>query len=359
VVDPSKLDAYRRELPPVVLEQVLVNDRPTPMRSQMRLPAGTRKLEFHYASLTFKFPRFIRYRYRLDGLEHEWNERGNQRVAQYTNLRPGQYRFLVNASLPGLGMGWSKDTTAVEIEIEPRLWQQPWFIPLLGLLAGFLVIGLYRWRLGHLRQRSAQLEDLIEQRTSDLRDRTDRLMESDREKSFLLEKLKEQAEAFERQAREDALTGLANRRSMDEELARAFADAIATGRRLSVALFDIDEFKRINDGYSHAAGDQALIAVASAMRDELGGLGTLARWGGEEFAVLFEGLPLDEARNRCERLRWAVERLDCSAFAPGWKLTISGGVAERTGLSHYEKLLSRADALLYEAKRAGRNRIHG
>jgi diguanylate cyclase (GGDEF)-like protein len=359
VVDPSKLDAYRRELPPVVIEDVLANDQQVSMQSPMGLPAGTRKLEFHYASLTFKFPRFIRYRYRLDGLEHDWNERGNQRVAQYTNLRPGHYRFLVNASLPGLGMGWSKDTTAIEIEIKPLLWQQPWFIPLLLLLAGLLVAGMYRWRLGHLRQRSAHLEDLIEQRTSDLRDRTDRLMESDREKTFLLEKLREQAEAFERQAREDALTGLANRRSLEVELARAFAEAIASGRRLSVALFDIDEFKRINDGYSHAAGDQALIAVARAMRDELGGLGMLARWGGEEFAVLFEGLPLEEARHRCERLRWAVERLDCSAFAPGWKLTISGGVAERTGLSHYEKLLSRADALLYEAKRAGRNCIRG
>ena len=88
-------------------------------------------------------------------------------------------------------------------------------------------------------------------------------------------------------------------------------------------------------------------------------MGMLARWGGEEFAVLFEGLPLDEARHRCERLRWAVERLDCSAFAAGLKLTISGGVAERTGHSHYEKLLNRADVLLYEAKHAGRNRING
>lgn len=359
VVDPTKLDEYRRGLPPVVIEDVSANDQQVTMQSPLRLPAGKRKLEFHYASLTFKFPRFIRYRYRLDGLEHEWNERGNQRVAQYTNLRPGHYRFLVNASLPGLGMGWSKDITALDIEIKPLLWQQPWFIPLLVLLAGLLVAGMYRWRLGHLRQRSVQLEDLIEQRTSDLRDRTDRLMESDKEKTFLLEKLKDQAEAFERQAREDALTGLANRRSMDEQLTRAFAEAIASGRRLSVGLFDIDEFKRINDGYSHAAGDQALIAVADTMREELGALGILARWGGEEFAVLFEGLPLEEARNRCERLRWAVERLDCSAFAPGWKMTISGGVAERTGLSHYEKLLSRADTLLYEAKRAGRNRIHG
>ena len=75
-----------------------------------------------------------------------------------------------------------------------------------------------------MRQRSVELEALIEQRTSDLRDRTDRLLESDTEKTVLLEKLREHAEAFERQAREDALTGLANRRSMDEVLARAFAD---------------------------------------------------------------------------------------------------------------------------------------
>jgi diguanylate cyclase (GGDEF)-like protein len=93
------------------------------------------------------------------------------------------------------------------------------------------------------------------------------------------------------------------------------------------------------------------------MREELGALGTLARWGGEEFAVLFEGLALEEARRRCERLRWAVERMDCGAFAPGLKITISAGVAERTGLAHYERLVSRADALLYEAKRAGRNRV--
>jgi diguanylate cyclase (GGDEF)-like protein len=359
VVDPSKLDGYRRELPPVVIEEVLANDKQASIKSPLRLPAGTSKLEFHFASLSFKFPRLIRYRYRLDGLEHQWNERGNQRVAQYTNLRPGRYRFLVNASLPGLGMGWSKDTTVVDIEIKPMFWQQPWFLPLLLVLAALLVAGIYRWRLGHLRQRSVELEALIEQRTRDLRDRTDRLMESDKEKTVLLGKLRQHAEAFERQAREDALTGLANRRSMDEELARGFAESVATGRRLSVALFDIDEFKRINDSYSHAAGDEALIAVAHAMREELGGLGMLARWGGEEFALLFEDMQLEEARHLCERLRRAVEHLDCIAFAPGWKLTISGGVAERTGLSHYEKLLSRADLLLYEAKRAGRNRIHG
>ena len=128
---------------------------------------------------------------------------------------------------------------------------------------------------------------------------------------------------------------------------------------LSFALLDIDHFKRINDEYSHAAGDEALRAVAQTLVGELAGRGTVARWGGEEFAVLFAGMPIEQARQCCEQLRGAIERLDCSAFAPGFTMTLSGGVADRTGLVHHEKLLSRADALLYEAKRAGRNRIHG
>jgi diguanylate cyclase (GGDEF)-like protein len=359
VVQPRSLHAYKRQLPPVVIEQAMANDANVPLQPVLKLPPGTRKLEFHYASLSFRTPRFVRYRYRLEGVDRAWIERGNQRVAQYTNLGPGRYRFAVNASAPGLGQGWSKDVTTVDIEIEPRLWQRSWFLSLLALLAGLLVFGLYRWRLGHLRGRAAHLEDIVEQRTSDLREQTDKLRESDQEKSILLARLKEQSEAFERQAREDWLTGLGNRRSMDEELARAFEQAMQTGRALSFALIDIDQFKRINDGYSHAAGDRALVEVARIMRDELGVLGKLARWGGEEFAVLFEGLGLEEARRRCERLRWAVERLDCSSFAPGWKMSISGGVAERTGLAHHERLVSRADALMYEAKRAGRNRICG
>lgn len=357
VINPGRLSGYKRWLPPVVIEQLMANDRNVPLEHGLRLPAGTVKLEFHYASLSFRTPRFLRYRYQLEGVDRDWVERGNQRVAQYTNLAPGKYRFAVNASAPGLGQSWSPDITTLDIEILPRYWQQPWFLPLVTALVALLVYAVYRWRLRNLRARALKLEQVVEKRTSDLREQTERLRESDQEKSGLLTKLQEQSEAFERQAREDWLTGLHNRRSMDEQLARAFEKAVQSGRPLSFALIDIDQFKRINDEYSHAAGDRALSAVAKVMRDELGVLGTLARWGGEEFAVLFEGLALEEARRRCERLRWSVERLDCSGFAPGWKMSISGGVAERTGLAHYERLVNRADALLYEAKHIGRNRI--
>jgi diguanylate cyclase (GGDEF)-like protein len=359
VVDPSVLHSYRRQLPPVVIEQLLVDDHAYEPRAQLVLPAGTRKLEFHYAGISFHMPRLLRYRHRLEGVDDSWVERGNQRSTQYTNLGPGHYRFLVNVSAPGLGQGWDPDATVMEIEIRPRFWQQAWFLPAIGLLLGMLVLAFYRWRLGQLRERALVLETLVDQRTHALREHTTRLLAADEDKSRLLRQLQDKSEAFERQAREDALTGLANRRSLDEQLARAFDLAIQAHVPLSFALLDIDHFKRINDEYSHTAGDEALRAVAQALHDELAGRGTVARWGGEEFAVLFAGTPIEQARQRCEQLRRAIEGLDCSAFAPGFKMTLSGGVAERTGLAHHEKLVSRADALLYEAKRAGRNRIHG
>ena len=360
MTSPGRLQAYRHQLPQVVIEQAYANDKPVSAENNLlRLPAGTQKLEFRYAALSFLMPRFLRYRYRLEGVDSDWIERGNQRVAQYTNLRPGRYRFLIDVSAPTLGRDWSGSPTTVDIEIEPQPWQQAWFLALATALLGLLLFAIYRWRLGSLRRRATELEDVIDQRTSALREQTDRLLDADREKSILLARLKEQSEAFERMALEDALTGIGNRRNFDDRLAKAFDRAVDTRQPLSFALFDVDEFKRINDQYSHAAGDHALVAVAHALQQGIDGRGSIARWGGEEFAVLFEGMPLDEARQLCEQLRERVQAIDCSEFAPGWTMTISAGVTERTGLSHHEKLVSRADALLYEAKRAGRNRICG
>jgi diguanylate cyclase (GGDEF)-like protein len=359
VVDPATLHAFRRALPPVVIEQVLVNDRPVPLQSPLHLPPGSEKLEIRYASPSFLIPRFVRYRQKLQGVDAGWIERGNRRVAQYTNLNPGQYRFQVDASAPSVGQGWARDATTLDIEIQPRLWQRTGFRLLMVLASLLALAGFIRWRVGSVRQRADALEAIVDERTQDLRERTDRLMQVDREKTELLARLQEQSEAFERQAREDSLTGLSNRRSMDEALGRAFDRAMRGDKPLSFALLDMDHFKRINDTYSHLSGDRALVAVAGVLTAEAGAQGTVARWGGEEFAVLFENLPLDEARACCERLRKAVAELDCGAFAPGWKMSISGGVAERTGLAYYEKLVSRADDLLYEAKREGRNQIRG
>ena len=358
-VAPGALQAYRHGLPKVVIEQVLADGKPVHLDDVLRLPPGTRKLEFRFAALSFLMPRFLRYRYRLEGFDPAWVERGNQRSAQYTNLDPGSYRFLVHAAAPGLGQDWSGELTAVRIEIAPQLWQRRWVMAgAVGLLL-LAVYGLYLWRVGSLRRRAVQLEATVEERTRDLRQHAEQLRESSIEKSLLLERLRDQSEAFARMALEDALTGVGNRRSLDGELQLAFGRAVRNQRPLCFALFDLDHFKQINDRYSHAAGDRALIAVAHALRDGLDGAGLLARWGGEEFAVLFERVSLERAREICEAMRRRVEAVDCSDYAPGWRLTVSAGVAERAGVVRQEDLVARADALLYEAKRAGRNRVVG
>ncbi len=359
MVDPTVLHSYRRQLPPVVIEQVLADDRELPTQARLVLPPGTRKLEFHYAGLSFQMPRLLRYRYRLEGVDAGWNERGNQRVAQYTNLGPGKYRFLVTSSAPGLGQGWNPDTTALEIQIRPQVWQNAWFMAACAAALALLVVFYIRWRTRSLRIRAIALESEVDSRTRDLREQAARLLTADEEKTRLLHQLQDKSEAFERQAREDALTGLQNRRSLDERLAQAFDAAVRTQQPLAFALLDIDNFKHINDAYSHAAGDEALREVARALRQAVDGDALLARWGGEEFAVLFPTATLEQARARCETARAAIEGLNCDGFAPGWRMTLSGGVCDRMGFAHHERLVRRADQLLYEAKRAGRNRIVG
>jgi diguanylate cyclase (GGDEF)-like protein len=132
-----------------------------------------------------------------------------------------------------------------------------------------------------------------------------------------------------------------------------------SGRPLSLALVAIDHFKRINDHHSHAVGDEALKAVARALQASAREADTVARWGGEEFAVLLPDTVLETARAAAERLRQAVEAIDCSAFAPGLRLAVSIGLASDAGFGHHERLLSRADAALYRAKQEGRNRVCG
>lgn len=359
VVDPAALQGYTRELPPVVIERVRADDRDLRADERLELPAGTRKLDFQYAGLSFRMPRLLRYRHKLEGVDAGWVDNGTRRLAQYTNLAPGHYRFLVSVSAPGLGQDWSPGATMLDVVIAPYLWQRAWFLPACIALAGLLVVGVFRWRTSELARRAGALEALVQSRTHALREQTDRLIASDAEKSQLLERIREQADAFERQAREDALTGLANRRHGNEVLAAAQERTRAAGRPLSFALFDVDHFKRINDGFSHQAGDAALVQVANVLRRELGTVATVARWGGEEFAAAFEGIALDDARRACERARQAVERIDCAGFAPGWTVTVSAGVVERQALDTHEHLIRRADDLLYDAKRGGRNRIAG
>jgi diguanylate cyclase (GGDEF)-like protein len=164
-----------------------------------------------------------------------------------------------------------------------------------------------------------------------------------------------------RQSAEDPLTGLANRRSLDARLAAEWAavrsGGSAHGRRLSLALIDVDEFKQVNDRWSHAMGDAVLRAVARRLREFCRESDFVARYGGEEFALLLPATDVDGAQVLCEKLRATLAAHDWNALAPGLRVTVSIGVADDAGAADVESLLAAADAQLYEAKRGGRNQV--
>ncbi len=160
-------------------------------------------------------------------------------------------------------------------------------------------------------------------------------------------------------ARKDPLTGLPNRRALEEELPRAFARAMRAGASLSVVVLDVDRFKEVNDTHGHAAGDAVLAAVAARAAAALRGSDVIARLGGEEFAVLLPGTDLARAAEAAERIRAAVAAEPIVlGGALALDVTVSLGCAAlRPEEDDGRALLARADARLYEAKRAGRNRV--
>jgi diguanylate cyclase (GGDEF)-like protein len=172
-----------------------------------------------------------------------------------------------------------------------------------------------------------------------------------------VETLSAQARELGRQAEEDALTGLANRRRVDEELARRLRRPAAAGRTLCVAALDLDHFKQVNDGFGHATGDDVLRAVAELLRGHMREGDLVARVGGEEFVALLDTASLAAAAEVCDRVRAAVQARDWAGVAAGLSVTVSVGVCEAAGAADARALLARADAALYAAKRGGRNRV--
>jgi diguanylate cyclase (GGDEF)-like protein len=200
---------------------------------------------------------------------------------------------------------------------------------LVVLAAGMLVI--MKYALMRVR-----LEKLVEERTEELRI---------------------QAEEFERQATHDKLTGLPNRRHADSYLQQQVDLAQRRQRTGALGLADVDHFKRINDSFSHAVGDQVLERVAQILREGCRKTDFVARYGGEEFMLYFPDTGVGRAIQVCSELRQAVQGADWSDIAPDFAVTISFGLAEIRDDVHSRTLLDEADTRLYRAKREGRNRV--
>jgi diguanylate cyclase (GGDEF)-like protein len=159
----------------------------------------------------------------------------------------------------------------------------------------------------------------------------------------------------------DPLTGVANRRRLAEVLDAEWQHTQATASPISVAMIDIDHFKRYNDQHGHAAGDRCLQLVANRVRQHLRDTDLVARYGGEEFVVVMPGMDLETAVAAAERLRKAVEALpEPNERVAQQVVTVSIGVATTTAplRGTWNQLVESADVELYQAKGGGRNRVH-
>ena len=357
-VHPERLTDYRSGPPQTLLEEVRVDDSVVAANGELELGPDTRKLDVRFFALNYHLPKRIRYRYLLEGYDSSWSEIEEHTSVQFTNLRAGDYRLRIQAAVTG--GSWSPREADLVFRIGAHLWQKAWFdasMAVLLLAGGWLA---YAGRIRRIAVNERRLQQLVDARTEALRLQTEKLTRSDAEKSELLELLRIQSEAFERQAREDALTGLANRRRVDEAIEAYFSESQRSSRPLGFVLLDIDFFKRINDRYSHATGDAVLREIGVILRDHQRPGDLVARLGGEEFICILAGSDLEGARAFCERIRLAMENHSWQAIAPGLEqVTVSMGVVEWDGAESYSRMSSRADELLYRAKNSGRNRVEG
>ena len=188
-------------------------------------------------------------------------------------------------------------------------------------------------------------------RQAELADINAHLVRMEHQKTELLQ----QAERF---SLEDSVTQVNNRRCLDVRLAADVQRARRYASPLTIAMVDIDDFKAINDRYAHANGDEVLRRVASLMRASLRDSDYVARYGGDEFVLVFPETRLSNARLVCEMVRERVAEEDWSAISPHLTVTVSVGVAERSPTNNApDLLLDAADRMLYRAKRSGKNSV--
>jgi diguanylate cyclase (GGDEF)-like protein len=172
----------------------------------------------------------------------------------------------------------------------------------------------------------------------------------------LQDRLQERNAELELLSHTDTLTGLHNRRHLDHELNRYHQIARRHGDPVGLILLDIDHFKGVNDTYGHPTGDQVLCEFANRLRSRLRAGDIAGRWGGEEFLVILPGTDAENTERVAERIREAISSAPIATGGQLVPVTVSGGCVVDPGATPAQ-LLSIADARLYEAKKAGRDRI--
>ena len=315
----------------------------------VELPPDVRRLRIEVGPRSFRAG--LRYQTRLEPLDADWGEPATEPFAELTRLPPGDYTFHVRTVGPQREVS---GPTSWSFRVLPPWYQTPWALALWAALAVLGVLGFSSLRSRALALRAARLEARVAAQTAELQRAVADLLRT----STDLEAANAQLQELSLQ---DALTGIANRRRLqqllEEEWNRARRHALPVG----FLLLDLDHFKLLNDTRGHTEGDLCLQALARYLAEAVRRPGDLvARYGGEEFAVLLPETDLAGALDFAEHLRQGIEALALPHEAtPRGHVTASFGVAAviPDPSQRPEVLIRAADLALYRAKTRGRNGV--
>ncbi|HSZ74253.1 MAG TPA: GGDEF domain-containing protein [Rhizomicrobium sp.] len=207
-----------------------------------------------------------------------------------------------------------------------------------------------------------KLVDGLIDATQSMEERAKALEDELQRSSLEVTELRTQLDHVRKESLTDPLTNVQNRKAFDHALADAMESSNETGSPLSLLMCDIDHFKTFNDTWGHQTGDHVLRLVAACLSENVKGRDTVARYGGEEFGVVLSHTALEQAMLLAEQIRQHVERKKLVKKSTGdilGMLTVSIGVAQFAKGESAADFIRRADAGLYAAKRAGRNRVIG
>ncbi|MGA9672006.1 MAG: diguanylate cyclase [Terracidiphilus sp.] len=347
-IDPTNV-LENGHIPPVAIESVTADDLQFSPHSEIRIPASKDKIEFHYTALSLLVPERVRFKYRLEGYDHDWVDAGTRRVAYYNNLSPGKYRFQVIAENDdGL---WNMEGASSSFVLKPHYYQTAWFYSLCSLAAIALVIGLLRYNTRRLRAQAEELTRLVNERTMKLQ-----LEVVERQRAE--EAAVEAREKMRFQATHDVLTSFLNRGAILDVLARELARAVRERTSITVLMADLDHFKDINDKYGHLVGDEVLREVAARLMTSVRPYDSVGRYGGEEFLIVLANCDAETALERANELRGVIGSTPIKTTIGPIQLTTSMGVlASRiSGSTSPDEVLREVDSALYAAKEAGRDR---
>jgi len=340
IADPKLLPSWRDDVP-IVATALQIEGKPRRGAAVLRslvLSPSERTFTLDFAALDFSAPQRPRYRYRLDGLDPEWTSAGGtQRAVTFSRLPPGKFVLRVGATKRD--GRWSAHELTLPVTVLPALHQTAWFRGLLVLIAGALAYGVYWLRVRQLRARERELERLVEERTRELATAYEQIEEA---------------------SLTDPLTGLRNRRFLEQTITGDLELASRGHGDLVVLLADLDHFKSVNDTYGHAAGDAVLSELARLMVRTFRTSDYVVRWGGEEFLIVVRFVDRATAPELAEKLRAAVAAQPF-VLPDGTVLqrTCSIGFAVWPGGESWDRTVDLADAALYAAKRGGRNACVG